>query len=263
MDLGQFRGKVTHGRVAIGPSYRDNDFNWRVAKPQIHVGHARTLVLASTICDELDIPLWLRVNAGKVRLKSQVAEHGYGPGDYPAGRVAHTMDVLFQAMSEAFEMLLWLGLPIEKVYQPEEPTAQHGMPSDVRGRVAEAAAMGGYIGDCQWQWFDDAWVNWPSLLIRGADWCAPKWAIGTEEFVRIEGLMFEALGRERYEINTPLLTVNSKKMGSGDLNSVSWRILQPMGMKGAVEFLMRGVDLENLPGPPTEWDWREWKGALE
>ena len=75
--------------------------------------------------------------------------------------------------------------------------------------------------------------------------------------------MCAARGRERFQVNTPLIPVGSKKMGSGDLNSVSWRILQPMGVEGAVEFLMRGVDMANLPGPPTEWDWREWKGALE
>jgi len=268
MNIEQFRGKVSHARVAFGPSIRYSDFSRRVPEPQVHVGHARTLTIAEAICEHLDIPLWLRINwaiGGLMqKLSPDVGQVGTDVRYHEATVLALT--------NELTELCSFLGTRVERVYVPEEPKPQSSSLHAHLLVVHEESRSGGWGDDPKSQWYDDAVAHWPALIVRAADYCAPHWPLGTEEFVGWEKRLYELCGHTHYEVNTPLWMVNGEKMGASALNAVSWKVLKPMGREKARTWLKQRAcnstgwipDARFILNHPnhSEWSWQEWSEAV-
>jgi len=261
--LERFRGKVKAVRVGVQPHVRLNDLSYAIVDPQIHVGHAKTFVLADLIAQELEVPLWVRFKWAPETLRDQVSvEESVATSK---ARVERYVQVLLMAKDQLAEMLFFLGIAVDRFYQP--PTAVE-LPPDWSERINEIAgrvsgSVAGWTWDSRAEWYDAAVRNYPTLMVRGADWCAPLGASGTLLYVAIEDEVFEAAGHEKFVVHLPLIMSGAKKMSSSHVNAVSWRVLMPMGWDGARDFLTEGVDLERLPGESEQWDWDSWSKACQ
>ena len=258
-----FRDKVKAVRVGVQPHVRLSDQYGIVADPQVHVGHAKTFVIADLIRQELDLPLWVRFKWAPGTLGDQIR------GDQCVGdsqaRVERYVRTLLLAKDQLAEMLAFLGIDVDRFYLP--PTAgemARGWGERIKA-IAERIAppVTSWPPDAQAEWYDAAVGNYPTLMVRGADWTAPLGAAGTLQYVAVEDGVFEAAGHEKFVVHLPLIMRGPKKMATSWLNTVSWRVLMPMGWDGARDFLTEGVDLDNLPGESAEWDWGKWSKACQ
>ncbi len=257
VDIEQFRGKVQAVRVGVQPHVRLNDLSGAIAQPQIHVGHAKTFVTADLIAKELGVPLWVRFKWAQETLEQQVIGtdlEGFGSIKESRARVVRYVEVLLTAKDQLSEMLGFLGIAPERFYLP--PKAED-IPADWSQRILEIAdRVAGWTWDSRCEWYDAAVRNWPVLMVRGADWCAPLGASGTLQYVAIEDAIFEAAGHEKYVVHLPLIMSGVKKMSTSHLNAVSWRVLMPMGRDRARAWL--GDSEES-----KQWSWEDWSKAVK
>jgi hypothetical protein len=237
MDLERFRGKVKAVRVGVQPHVRINDPNDAVVRPQIHVGHAKTFVLAYQIATDLGVPLWVRFKWTPGTIAQQSTEDI----SFSQSRVRRYVEVMLTAKDELSEMLMFFGIAVSRFYlTPRDVEVDPEWASRMRAvafREVGPIDAAGWTSDSFCEWYDTAILNPGVLTVRGSDWCAPRWSVGTQHYVQLEEAIFKEAGNERFVVYLPLIMVGREKMAASRLNGVPWWVLTPMGAEGAVKFL--------------------------
>ena len=234
---------VTRGRVGLGVPVPDPAVGQMSVDQVYHVGHARTLLLASEHCRELGVPL-------DVRLDGVRAGCNDGAG----------------AVADLCNLLGFLGVSPRKVYWPSE-----SVPEEFEIRKALGARADRFLIDLYrtaapalgWAaWFcDDLIVHHPSLIIRGQEFVDPlRWmsnkpaGAGMGNYVAAEGELYAAAGRERQVWSVPLITVGGYKIAKSGGNAPHWSCLTAGSPGQARDFLLETA----RSGRAYEWSWPAW-----
>lgn len=259
MRLDELRGKgIRAGRLGIQPSFPGGDLT-DLIHIQFHTGHARTLLIGHLVCKELDIPLGTRFKwkpellRSRVQSKNDIASTRYGVHAH-----CHSMMLCFCQMASCAD---FLGIGDIHFYVPPVWEDVPGPWIGKINRIVKEAMASGFTtrnwpADDRAAWYDDA-VRGPLLFIRGSDWASPEWSLDVQEYVAMENLVIEAAGYEKLQITMPSVLVGASKMSTSNGTQVSWEVLKTLGREGAREFLLQGIDLNDLPGESTMWSYDE------
>lgn len=231
----------------------------------IHVGHARTLLLGSLIAEERGCPFHVRLD-GIRRL-------------YPTDTTFATLDVA--------NCLLFLGIECDLMYwiqnrYPDLESMEDELGRDGIERVRDVLSQPGFTpSEFPGIIADDCLLYHPSLIVRGMEFKIPEMYGGSNPmqgaaYTAAEDLLFRAAGREKYEVNTPLITVDDGvKISKRSALLIHWECLLPLGRELARSFLVAtAVDpvspFEVIDRPFSEsdmsdrsypWSWHDYVEA--
>ena len=244
----------TRARVAITAALRVQPYD---CCENIHVGHARALLLGSLIAQELGIPYHVRY-------------------DGPTGDAS-------DCVLDVVNCLNFLHIPYDRMYWQPQVLPTHAMlvaklgpaVADSLWNVLSAPELGAESYRCQM--LDDVGDYAPSLIVRGREVREPHEYFGpalepNAEHARRENILFNAAGAEKHEINTPMLMLGHRKMSKTAMCLVHWTALTAASWQDARNFL---IATALCPGKPTDalgdafkislmseepyaWSWHDW-----
>lgn len=258
-------------RVAIDvlpvPVMSPAAFHIASCEAQLHIGHARTVLLGSLIAQELGMPFHIRLD-GHWRI-DQSLETG----------------VLFSLVS----IVSHLGIWVDRVYwQPAEgaPAEAYTKRFGAKGtRLAEIAwamtdALPGLLGALA----DDLIYHHPSLYIRGMEFTegfsghSPGGGpLGTTaRYQARERLFFQTVGAKKREINVPLIYDEGHKVSKSLGPRLTWGMFEDVDGDALRRLLLAtaiDVDtpLDSLDAPfslqvmtqePYHWSWKIFAEAI-
>lgn len=262
--------KYKRGRVALSPVYFTGNPDFRIQygfdSNQLHIGHARTLLLGSLICDELGIPFHIRLD---------------GPVNDVTGDRAN-------AVLDAIDLVNTLGIRFDKMYWSPQTIPPRDFFDRELGDRAEAFWWALHSPEVCPDYYrclmlDDVVHHDPSLIIRGRDFVCPSayadsptHAVGTERHIIAENLMFSTAGREKKEINTPLMTMDGFKMSKSQMRIIHWSILRSIPRDAARRFLLATAmnpsdplssfgeefHVARMSSLPYQWSWDVWNTII-
>jgi len=224
----------------------------------IHMGHARTLLLGSMIAEGLGVPF-------HVRCDDQL--HSHCPDPDPSALAASVIDLT--------ECVRFLEINAERIYwQPKFDVRDARAIEDLGSEaVYFFTALNHPRTEAEPEHkallVDDV-IHWyPSLVIRGMEFQMRR----QEEYRRYETRAYLGAGRERYEVNVPLIHLDGLTLSKSQSHLIYWRELQAVSPEEARLFLVATAmkpldplsavaspfDVAQMPGSPYEWDWDAWK----
>jgi len=236
------------------------------AAKMVHVGHARTLLLGSLIAAEHGCPFHVRLDG----IRRQ----------YHSDTTYATLDVV--------NCLAFLGIQHDMMYwvsqrHPDLTQMESELGSDVVERVRQALSEPGvcpseYPGTIS----DDPLIYHPSLIIRGMEFQVPEMYGGVDTtqgmvYTATEDMIFRAAGRDKHEVNTPLIVVDDgNKVSKRSSILIHWDCLVPMGRDVARDFLVATAVMPESPfevmGNPFSsvdmtkrsyyWSWHDYAEAI-
>lgn len=239
-----------------------------------HVGHARSLHLASLICQNLGIPLDIRLQGSRYLYDSPPHVDTNPKGDISGAVVDMANCINF--IGPKFRRLYWQAQcpPLEWKVRAElgERTEAFLNAADAHGNESAIATR------C-----DDIIENYPSLAIRGREWLetevwvdAPHIAAGTGSLVKVEKILYHLAGRTAHEKNLPLITIGGHKLAKSEGRMVHWGILTCVAPAVARQFLLatairpadplaimdEELSIDQIVLDPYEWSWSDWTGLI-
>mgnify|MGYP000854044484 FL=1 len=232
------------GRIGLGMPGLAATAQPEIREQVYHIGHARTILLASDLCRRRGIPLDIRIDASRLALND-------GGG----------------AMADLHNLLRFVEVPFRRVYFPAWQFPEEAMVARALGKQTDKFLAGLYrlcAGNVSWAtvFCDDIVVNHPSLLIRGQEfgdplrWMQPKSAAeGMARYVESERELYALAGRRREEVRLPLITVGGVKCSKSAGNAPHWSLLTMTTPAQARAFLRWTA----RSGQAYEWSWEDWQ----
>lgn len=229
---------------------------------QFHIGHARTLLLGSLICEEKGIPFHVRLD----------------------GPVSATTGDRGNSVLDTVDMLNTLQIRYDRLYwSPQTIPPKHYFDRQLLEN-ADAFWWAMHTPEICPDYYrmlmvDDVVFNNPSLIIRGMDFVTPSvycddpvMVTGTERHIVSENLMYAAAGRVRQEINTPMVMIDQEKMSKSMMRIVHWGVLASIPIDLARDFLIatathphdplahlgEGFSQDKMSAEPFVWSWEIW-----
>lgn len=231
---------------------------------QLHIGHARTVLLGSLIAQELGLPFHIRLDGNR----------------HPA--VSLETAILLPLVT----IVSQLDIQCEKVYwqAPEPPPLM--MYEKVHGDKGKDLYDLMYVifdgTDCALGVLaDDLLYHHPSLYIRGVEFTAG--APGTlrsphggsttaDRYLAREDKLFELIGCKRHEINVPLIFEGGAKVSKSLGPRLTWEMFESIEGRWTRDFLLatamrpddplralgRKFSLDRMTTEPYEWSWEVW-----
>ena len=242
----------------IAPALRNPDAD--DSQGRLHFGHVRTLYLGRLIADTLGLPYHIRVD-GKRRNESDA--------------IGVLMDITntTQRLGIAFDKFYWVRqTPPSKDYI----TGTLGDRADafwlatdlpfIENAVNIAAAV------------DDLIDHYPSVMVRGMEFADPErfagQFIGTiSNYVRTHKHLYASVGREKLEVNVPLVTKGGDKLGKSTANMIDVDIVRSVSPELMKRFLIATAmwpedpllamnttdfNIAEMSQEPYEWSWDTW-----
>jgi hypothetical protein len=174
------------------------------------------------------------------------------------------------AVVDLANLMEFLGTPARRVYwQPQvrpDPEQVRVRLGDERARTfLTALAMPGICPD----WYaavlcDDILDNHPSLIIRGREFSNPvRWMADTVAspsmmcHTSFEDVLYAAAGREKQELQLPLITSGGYKLSKSSGNVPHWSVLAMVD-----RYTARGF-LDSLGDQTAEWSWKTWASWVQ
>ncbi len=267
--------KLVRGRIAF--SMPDILFQEPPTQADMtwHVGHARSLHLASLICRGQGLPLDIRLQGSRYEYNAPPHGDANPKGDISGAVVDMTNCINF--LEPKFRRLYWA---------PQNPPLEWKMRAEIGNRTepflnaADAFGnAGGVATRC-----DDIIENYPSLAIRGREWLeTEQWvdalyiAAGTAGLVKMEKVLYHIAERTSYEKTLPLITLGGYKLSKSAGRMVHWSILTSVVPDIARKFLLATaicpadplaimddeLNIEQIVLEPYEWSWSVWTGLIK
>ena len=232
--------------------------------PALHIGHARTVLLGSLIAEHYELPFHLRLDGT------------YNPGVSRDAAVLMPLCTIGSRLDVQCDKVYWIG---QQGPSSAEYVAAFG---DEATEIEELiTVVSEHVGPRIAIYTDDSMLYWPSLIIRGTEFVHSEQAITngdgvtlstTPRFVRASSLIENAMGRERHEINVPLITMQGAKVSKSLSPTLKWefferypgawvrRFLLATAMKpdAPLKAIGKQFTLEGMSALPYEWNWATW-----
>ncbi len=231
--------------------------------PELHIGHARTLLVGSLIAEELGLPFHVRLDG---------AHNG-----------AFSHDV--QILAPLCVIISRLGIKCDHVYwQPQEMPKGITFSKHFGDRAAEMERFLSVAADYNMNRIgvvvDDLMNHYPSLVVRGAEFVDPSMSVGTQanganttmRYAAHQALMSDMMEREWHEINLPLITMRDDKVSKSLSPILLWSFFQRfpgawlrafllatvMDPTAPLKALKRKFSIDAISTQHYEWDWAVW-----
>ena len=246
-------------RVAITPAFSTLP---DACCENIHVGHARALLLGSLIAQELGIPFHVRFDGG----------YSYISGDRGA-TILDTVNCL-RFLHIDYDSMYWVPqvLPTKNMLSAKLGPER----AEVLWACLVAPQLGPEPYKCQIM--DDLFDYDPSLIVRGSEFGSDAHQFfgpaleASAAHALTENVLYNAAGREKHEINTPMVMIGQAKMSKTSMRLVHWTALTAAHWEDARAFLIATAlcptaPLEALGDPfkisamsdtPYVWSWKDW-----
>lgn len=249
-------GTCTRARVAIDVPCAADEGN-ASAESILHLGHARTVLLASLIAEEVGLPLDIRLDG--VRCPGRSHEAG----------VLVSLCTIIAQLNVQCRRVYWIAQQVAA--ECEYDWALGGQGKAVRDRLHEiTGGRADYIALVE----DDLLYNHPSLVVRGSEFadCSLAHTETTGTYVSFQRDAYATAGREWYEINVPLVTLAHRKLSKSLGTSLTWDLFTRYPGDWVRDFLIATAlspteplgkigcpfRLEQMTKRAYEWDWQEW-----
>lgn len=228
---------------------------------KIHVGHARTMLLGKLIADEIGIPFHVRFD----------------------GPVSEITGDRGECILDVVSCLSFFGIVPDKIYWIEQPIPPKESLAGIVGAEIDKLWMVLFDPSVCPDYYrclllDDSIYYHPSLIVRG-------WEFSTQQsyhpgssseqgivHVKAEDMVFRALGKEKYEINVPLILRSTEKMSKSTIAAVHWSTLTAVSPELAKAFLISTAiyahnpignigqlfTVEKMEPYPYRWSWEDF-----
>lgn len=238
---------------------------FKLPRPRIHIGHARTLLLGEMLCRELGCPFHLRLEGNLTSL------HVTQPG-----------------LIDIMGCVGWLGIRPDATYRKSlkprpDSWFERALGEQAWQGLAAERAMWAAIDMDFWEAMAEDFEWHPSLMIRGSEFAEPEaydvdWPTvtgGAASFRKIiegEHRYFAAAGLERCQATLPLVTEADGSKMSKSMGGVGWDCLKAVSAEAARRYLLataacpldplagldQPLDLRDLDPTPHVWSWETW-----
>lgn len=238
----------------------------------LHIGHARSVLLASLIAEELGTPFHIRLDG------RPLADVGNGVlARWDRGNGILDMVNLANFLGVEYERMYWTPSGIQS-YKDLGFKIGEDKAEELR-KVLMASNYGPDHHHIP-TFLDDFVDNAPSLIIRGMEF-RPEFAAyfgvtsltGATYYTAMEDIICGVLGVEKHEINVPLVLLGETKMSKSLMAMVHWSSMVPFGSELARDFLVATAmspddpfsalgekfSVDKMSEKPYRWDWNDWK----
>ena len=257
---------LSRGRVAVTIPNESGSYD-----TLLHIGHARSILVGSLICESIGIPFHLRIDG--------------------------EMDTFHQdgsmAIVDISEMTSWMGIKVDKMYwhpqfrpsdlkikkvvKNEDDFSDFTRILDSNPRLLEQRRFP--IGSPYLGMVCDDIIDHPgTLIIRGAEYSIwgkyldPVMSSTIKNHRIIEEYLHHLAGFRVNEIILPLIMYGSGKMSKSSASTIHWKVLQMASADDAKRYLIASVidpidpfssldmdfDISHLGDRPHVWSWESW-----
>lgn len=214
----------------------------------VHVGHARTILLGQLICDVRGIDYRIRFD---------------GPAPLAADSVMDVHRCMTHLGIHVPTYHPTIPPPMDDLYDDQRYVLMSRGPSYYRAQVSDDAVHG-------------------NLIIRGREFLQPERYFdpvnghNVADHVEYERRIHGLCGRDKNEVNVPIITLGDEKLSKTRMRVIHWSVLASLPTDVVRSFLISTAmhpedpighlgctfDETTMSTEPYDWDWNHWNALV-